>query len=315
VSRALNHRPRIGEETASRIRRLAEELEYSPSLPARSLVTRDTATVGLVITCLSDPFLERLVEGVEDAARGDGYTVVLISSHRDAEHERAVVQALYDRRVTGIIVTGSQIDAGYLRLTERFRVPVVLINCPGYPHSVSTDNELGGHLAAKHLVELGHRRIAYVTNPLGSGTDLARLTGLRSVLSEHDIPPDDVLIAEGDGSLAGGARGMRNLLARPSPPTGIICFNDMTAMGAIHALVAANRSVPADCSVVGFDDLELGAYYCPPLTTVRQPAFRLGQRAMRLLLALVQGRGEAKPEILPAELVVRHSTAAAPRAA
>lgn len=312
VSRALHHHPRIGKETAARIRQLAHDLEYSPSLPARSLVTQDTATVGLVITYASDPFLGRLVRGVEDAARGKGYSVYLISSHRDADREEAVFHSLYERRVSGIIVTGSQIDAGYLELCERFPMPVVLINCPEYPFSVSSENRKGGNKAAKHLVELGHRRIAYVSNPQSRGTDLDRLEGCQSILARHGIPFQGSLIVEGDGSLAGGAQAMRELLAQPLPPTAVICFNDMTAMGAIHALSEANRQVPRDCSVIGFDDLELGAYYCPPLTTVRQPAYRLGQRAMRILLALVQGRGETPAEVLPAKLVVRKTTAPVP---
>jgi DNA-binding LacI/PurR family transcriptional regulator len=312
VSRALHNHPRISKETATRIRRLAEELKYTPSLPARSLVTHDTATIGLVITYASDPFLGPLVHGVEDAARGKGYSVFLISSHRDAEREQDIVHSLYERRVTGIIVTGSQIDAGYLQLCERFPVSVVLINCPDYPFSASTDNQKGAYQAAEHLVALGHRRIAYVSNPHSRGTDLDRLTGYKVSLAEHGIPFDDVLTVEGDGSLRGGAQAMQKLLALSQPPTAVTCFNDMTAMGVIHALSRANRKVPRDCSVIGFDDLELAAYYCPPLTTVRQPAYRLGQRAMRILLALIQGRAEVQAEVLPAELVVRETTASAP---
>ena len=315
VSRALHNNPRISEETGNRIRLLAKELEYSPSLPARSLVTHDTATIGLVITYASDPFLGRLVHGVEDAAQGNGYLVFLISSHRDADLEQDVIHSLYERRVTGIIVTGSRIDAGYLQLRDRFPVPVVLINCPDYPFSVSTDNRKGANEAAEHLVELGHRRIAYVSNPHSRCTDLDRLAGCKMVLDEHGILFDDVLVVEGDGSLQGGAQAMQKLLALPQPPTAVICFNDMTAMGAIHALSQANRRVPRDCSVIGFDDLELASYYCPPLTTVRQPTYRLGQRAMRILLALIQGRRELEAEVLPARLVVRETTALVPPAA
>ena len=315
VSRALSNHPRISEETAARIRRLAKELGYTPSLPARSLLTHHTATIGLVITYASDPFLGRLVHGVEDAARGNGYSVYLISSHRDTDREQDILHSLHERRVTGIIVTGSRIDAGYLQLSERFPVPVVLINCPDYPFSVSTDNLRGAYQAAEHLVDLGHRRIAYVANPHSRGTDLDRLAGYKMALADHGIPTDEWLTVEGDGTLQGGVLAVQQLLALSQPPTAIFCFNDMTAMGVIHALSRAKRKVPPDCSVIGFDDLELAAFYCPPLTTVRQPTYRLGQRAMRILQELIQGRREVQTEVLPAELVVRETTASVPRPA
>ena len=312
VSRALHRHPRIGKETASRIRHLADELGYSPSLPARSLVTRDTTTIGLVITYPSDPFLGRLVQGVEDAALGNGYSVFLISSHRDANREERVFKSLYERRVTGIVVTGSQIDAGYLELRERFPVPVVLINCPDYPFSVSADNRAGACEAAGHLLDLGHRRIAYVANPYSYGTNLDRFTGFKMVLAERGIPLDEGLMVEGDGTLEGGARAGQQLLALSQPPTAVLCFNDMTAMGVIHAFSCAKREVPRTCSVIGFDDLELAAYYCPPLTTVRQPTYRLGQGAMHMMLQLIQSGSALQSELLPAKLVVRETTGLAP---
>ena len=312
VSRALHHHPRISEATATRIRRLAREMDYTPSLPARSLVTRHTATIGLVITHASDPFLGRLVIGVEETAQAKGYSVFLSSSYRNADHERKVIRDFHERRVTGIIVTGSQIDAGYLQLRERYPLPIVLINCRDYAHSVSTDNLAGAQQAIEHLVQLGHRRIAYVSNYRSYRTDLDRLDGYKAVLAKHDIPVDQALLVEGDGTLEGGLNSMRQLLALSRPPTAVFCFNDVTAMGVLRGLNAAGVQVPHDCSVIGFDDLDMAAYYCPPLTTVRQPSYRLGQRAMRMLLQLIQGREDVEAEVLPAELVVRETTGPVP---
>ena len=312
VSRALHHHPRISEATATRIRRLAREMDYTPSLPARSLVTRHTATIGLVITHASDPFLGRLVIGVEETAQAKGYSVFLSSSYRNADHERKVIRDFHERRVTGIIVTGSQIDAGYLQLRERYPLPIVLINFSDYPHSVSTDNLAGARQGVEHLVQLRHRRIAYVSNCRSYRTDLDRLDGYKAALAKHDIPVDQALHVEGDGTLEGGLGSMRQLLALSRPPTAVFCFNDVTAMGVLRGLNAAGVQVPHDCSVIGFDDLDMAAYYCPPLTTVRQPSYRLGQRAMRMLLQLIQGREDVEAEVLPAELVVRETTGPVP---
>lgn len=313
VSRALHSHPGISAETGDRIRLLAEEMGYTPSLPARSLVTRDTATIGMVITHASDPFLARLVVGVEECARSEGYAVFLSSSYRDAEREQEVIRSFHERRASGVIVTGSQIGTGYLELSQRFPLPIVLTNCSGYPYSVSTDNQAGAQQAVEHLVHSGHRRIAYVSNQRSSRTNRERLAGYRAVLREHAIPVDDDLVLEGDGTLEGGARAAQQMLASSQPPTAVFCFNDMAAIGVIHAFNRADYRVPHCCSVVGFDNLELAGYYCPPLTTVRQPSYEIGRRAMRMLLKLIQGREEVQAEILPAELVIRETTGPASR--
>lgn len=308
VSRALHHHPRISEETASRIRRLAEELGYTPSLPARSLVTRNTATIGLVVTHPSDPFLGRLVLGVEDTAQHKGYSVFLSSSCRNAERDQEVIRAFHERRATGVIVAGSQIDSECAALHDRFPLPIVLINYPLYPHSVSTDNLAGSRQAVEHLVQLGHRRIAFVANPRSYLSNLNRLSGYKATLAEHGIPVDEDLIVEGDGGLTGATKAMESLLGLQEPPSAVFCFNDMTALGVLHSLRCAGLRIPEDCSVIGFDDLELASYYCPPLTTVRQHRYQLGQRAMLMLLALIEGSTEVQAEVLPAELIVRETS-------
>ena len=297
---------------ADEVRRLAEEMGYTPSVLARSLVTQDTATIGVVLTSVSDPFVGQLVVGVEDVAHRLGYSVFIGSSYRDADLETQVVRSFYERRASGIIVTGSQIDLGYVELCKRFLLPVVLINCPAYPHSISTDNSAGARAAVEHLVQLGHRRIAYVANPLSYNANLQRLAGYRAVLAEAGLERDGSLIVEGDGGVAGGAEAMQQLLAPPRPPTAVFCFNDMTAVGVMYTLALAGLQVPHDCSVVGFDDLELAAYFCPPLTSVRQPRRLMGERAMEMLLALIDERGTPRAEILPTELVVRRTTGPVP---
>lgn len=312
VSRALHADPRISEETTALVHRLAQELGYTPSLAARNLVTQQTNTIGVVISYISDLFVGDLVTGVEQAARNHGYSVLVISSYRDAKREEEAVQSLHERRTAGIIVTGSQIDEGYLERPYRLSQPIVLINCPRYPYSISTNNLAGARDAVSHLVQMRHRRIAYIANPSSQQTSLDRLAGYEAILSEHGLPLDKELVVEADGTLAGGRRAGRRLLAQSRPPTAIFCFNDLTAIGALCAISEAGLRVPADCSVIGFDDLEVAAYCCPPLTTVRQHREQLGQHAMNMLHQLIQGRDDVQPEILPTDLVVRETTGPVP---
>lgn len=312
VSRALSDHPRISQETKTRICRLAKDMGYTPSLLARSLVTQDTATIGVVITSVSDPFLAHLVTSIEKVAQEQGYSVFMSSSYLDRDRELEAVSAFHGRRTSGIIVIGSQVDTGYLQLRDRFPLPVVLTNCRTWPHSVSTDNPTGARRATEHLVQLGHRRIAYIANQRSPRSNLDRLKNYQQVLAASGIPVDNDLIIEGDGTLRGGSAAAQILLSRTQPPTAVFCFNDMTAIGVLSGLHQARVRVPEEMSVVGFDDVESAAHCYPPLTTVRQPTDLMGQRLIHMLLALIQGQEDVGPEVLPAKLVIRDSTGPSP---
>ena len=312
VSRALSDHPRISTETKGRIRGLAEEMGYTPSLLARSLVTQDTATIGVVITSVSDPFLAHLVTSIEEVAQEQGYSVLMSSSYLDPDRELEVVGAFHGRRTRGIIVIGSHIDTGYLQMRDRFPLPVVLTNCRTYPYSVSTDNTAGARRAVEHLVQLGHRRIAYIANWRSRRSNFDRLQSHQQVLAANGIPVDEDLIIEGDGTLRGGSVAAQILLSRSQPPTAVFCFNDMTAIGVLSGLQQARIRVPEEMSVVGFDDVEFATHCYPRLTTIRQPTNLMGQRLIHMLLELIQGQEDVGPEILPAELVIRESTGPPP---
>ncbi len=315
VSRALNDHPRISAITRERVQKLAQELGYTPSALARGLVTRQTTTIGVVISSASDPFIAPLVAGIEELAHNNGYSVFLCSSHLDRERELTAVRSFYERRASGVIVIGSQVDEGYLKLRDRFPLPIVLINCRTYPYSIASDNSDGARQAVEHLMRLGHKRIAYIANPSSCGTNRDRFIGYKQVLDREAIPLDQDLIVESDGTPKGGNRAVERLLALAHYPTSFFCFNDMTAIGVICALRKAGLQVPRDKSVVGFDDLDLAPYYCPPLTTVRQPTYQMGQRAIQTLLGLVQGKDDLGPEILPCKLIVRETTGPIPASA
>jgi len=307
VSRALSDHPRISRETKERIRRLATEMGYSPSAVARSLVTKRTRIIGLAVGWVSDPFLTELVRGVEDTATVDGYTVFLSSFYDQPHREKEVLSTFHERRVDGIIVQSSHLYADHHALLAQFNSPVVLINAPDYVHSVSTDNVHGGRLATDYLLSLGHSRIGYLAAARGGRTNEHRLEGYKEALRERGIAFDAALVVQGDGYAAGGKAAMGKLLALPAPPTAVFCFNDLTAMGAAQAIREAGLRVPDDISLVGFDDIELATYFYPPLTTVRQPAYELGRRAMGMVLALLADGNQVPNVVLKGELIVRES--------
>jgi len=312
VSRALSNHSRISQKTKEHVRRIAKEMEYTPSLLARSLVRQDTATIGVVITSVSDPFLTNIVTSIEEVAQEQGYSVLLSSSYLDPKRELEVVSSFHGRRTRGIIVIGSQIDTGYLHMRDRFPLPIVLTNCPIYPYSVCTDNLTGARQAVEHLVKLGHRRIAYIANRCSPRSNMDRLTSYKQVLEAEMIPVDEDLIIEGDGTLQGGSAAAQTLRSRTQPPTAVFCFNDMTAIGVLSGLRQTETRVPEQMSVIGFDDVEFAAYCHPPLTTVRQPTDLMGQRLIHMLLTLIRGQEDVKSEILPGEMVVRESTGPPP---
>jgi DNA-binding LacI/PurR family transcriptional regulator len=307
VSRALSDHPRISLETKKRIRRLATEMGYSPSAVARSLVTQRTSIIGLAMAWVSDPLLAQVVRGIEDTALEHGYTVILSSFYGEPDREKEVLSTFRERRVDGIIIKSSCLDTYPHSLLSQFGLPIVLINRPEYIYSVSTNNLHGGRLATEYLLDLGHSRIGYIAAEIGRRTNLDRLKAYKEALQERGIAFDPTLVAMGDGYARGGKEAMCRLLTLPSPPTAVFCYNDLTAIGAALAVREAGLQVPGDISLVGFDDIELTTYCHPPLTTVRQPAYKLGHRAMKMVLALMVDGQEATSVMLEGELVVRQS--------
>lgn len=316
VSRALQNSPLVNAQTAAKIRKIADEAGYRASAVARGLVTRRTRTIGLVVTTVADPFASEVVCGVEQTANDNGYSVFLADSNADPVREKKVVQAFAERRVDGIIVTSSRVGALYLPLLSEMMVPIILVNdqYPGaFVHSVMIANFEGMRSAAAHLVQLGHRRIAYLGDEFGYQSDTERLAGYRYALDAAGIPEMAELVVRGDGKPEAAMRAMEKLLALGSPPTAVCCYNDMSALGAMRQIRIRGLGVPEDISVVGFDDLFFASYTQPPLTTVRQPMRRMGQLAMDHLIKLMSDEESAVQVKVDTELVVRESTAKARR--
>jgi DNA-binding LacI/PurR family transcriptional regulator len=323
VSRALSDSPLVRDETKVRIQHLAREMGYSPDALARSLVVGRTLTVGIVVTSIADPFIAEIVQGIERLALDLGYSVILASSDGEPEREIAAVEMLRTKRVDGVIVTSSRVGALYQEHLDRLGVPVVLVNSHSrqagrYTYSISLDNRHAGSLAAQHLVQLGHRRIAYVCGPADhahqrGSDDLERVAGYRDALYRAGISHDRALIVPGTGSAEGGEKALPALLSLEDTPTAAFCYNDMTAIGLLRAARHRGVMVPQDLAVVGLDGIDLASYVSPSLTTVAQPITRMGRGAMKMVLKLMENgdphSGDVSDLVFQGHLVVRESTA------
>lgn len=313
VSRALRNSPLVNRETGDLIRRIAEDAGYRPSAAARSLVTRRTHTIGVVVTTISDPFVADVVSGIEDAAEAQGFSVFLANSHAEPAREKRVVRSFEERRVDGIIVTSSRVGSLHVSMLSQMEVPVVLLNNQHdneAAHSVMIDNHGGSFAATQHLTGHGHRRIGYIGDRLGYQSDSERLAGYRAALEAAGIEFDEALVARGDGKPEGAREALGQLLSLARKPTGIFCYNDMSALGVMHEAGKRGLHVPEDLSLVGFDDLYISQYLNPPLTTVRQPMAGMGRMATETLLRLI-AREPAPPVVtVRGELIVRESVCA-----
>ncbi len=315
VSRALSYSPLVRGETAERIRLIAASLGYRPSAIARSLATKKTRTIGVVVTSIADPFIADVVSGIEETANDHGYSVFLANSNANPDREVKVVHSFHERRVDGIIVTASRVGALYMPLLSGLKIPIVLINNqhPDAPdefiYSVMIDNIKASTLVMKHLIGLGHRRIAYIGDQAGFQSDTERFAGYRQSLAFAGYPFLPELVVHGNGKPEGGRQAMEKLLSLPTPPTAVFCYNDMSALGALRALYGHGINVPDDISLVGFDDLAIASYTSPLLTTVGQPKQQMGRMAMETMLKLISGVDTKANIKVDGELIIRESTA------
>lgn len=303
--------------TRERVLAAAAELDFQPNLLARALVTARTFTLGAIVHDIADPYFGELVRGLEDAARLRGYQVFVCSSDRDADRELEYVQGLLARRVDGMIFAGGGIqDAAYatqLRLIlDRFRErggAVVALSPHGYPgYSVRPNNRDGALQMTRYLLELGHRRIAFINGPGHLRTSTVRLGGHRKALEEAGVVYDPSLTERGGFTIDGGAAATAAVLERSPGATAFFAANDLMAIGVLAELRTRGVAVPSEISVAGFDDIEIARHANPPLSTVRLPLYRIGHSGATL--AMDHLAGEAVRSItLPAELVVRGSTA------
>lgn len=314
VSRALRDSPLISVEVRERVQLLAREMGYVPNAIAQSLKQRRSNTIGLIVTSIGDPFYADVTRGIEETARPAGMSVFLSATYNDGEQELAVIETFHRRKVDGMIIVSSRIAQNVEHL-RRLAVPAVLVNYEAHPghqmlHSVQVDDFAGASLAVGHLLALGHRRIGYLGIANRPSSNERRRAGYSAALVAAGLPADPALsVVAGPGpddDVQIGSAHLPRLLAAGA--TAALCYNDMLAVGALMACRERGVEVPQQFSVAGFDDVALAQYVTPALTTVAQPRRELGDRAMRTVLDLIEGRPTHNLVLAPT-LTVRASTA------
>lgn len=313
VSRAVNDKPGVGPELRQRIMALAEEMGYRPNHIARGLATRQTATIGLVVPDIANPFFAQMARGAEDAAFEAGYNLFLINTAEDRGREEAALESLLQKEIDGIILCSSRLPGDELQESVSRFPAVVLVNrdLPAPADNVAllnVNDELGARLAVQHMVASGRQRIAFVAGPATSISGQRRVDGYRAALKTAGLTFDPEMLEHCAPTTAGGANGAAAILARRPKVDAILAFNDLVAFGVIQACEQIGREVPGQLAVIGFDDVPLAEIMRPQLTTLHVNLTQIGRLAMQTLLGAISGEDSVMPSYqLDPELMVRES--------
>jgi LacI family transcriptional regulator len=311
VSRALNRSGPVREETRHRIEDAVRALRYRPNSAARSLITRRTRMLGVLLPDLHGEYFSELIRGIDQAAQASGYHLLVSSSHDNAEDFEFALQGMHGR-LDGLIVMAPKVDGAVLKDLLPTNLPIVLLNSADAGlecDSLRIDSFDGARAVVEHLASHGHRRIGIINGPAENFDARERLRGYRAALESAGLAGDEQLEVAGDFTGSAGYRGANQLLSVTPRPTAIFAANDASALGALSALRKAGMVMPDEMALAGFDDIASTQYTMPPLTTVRGPLTQLGGRAVARLAEAVTGAGgmATQRELLPAVLVVRRS--------
>jgi len=313
VSRVINNRPDVRDTTRERIQKVIDETGYRPSHIARSLATARTATIGLVVPDISNPFFSALARGAEQAASANGYTILLCNTGEDASREIEVLNMLHERYVDGVIVCGLRQEEAPLQTALSQFQAVVLVNRRleeiSFP-AVLVDDLLGGYLATQHLIKMGHTAIGFMAGPITSYSGIKRLQGYEQALAEAGIEPEDDWVQHCFPTVEDGEKAAHLLLDAHPELSALFCYNDLVALGVLRYCAASGRRVPEDLAIAGFDDIMLASVVSPALTTCHVPREKLGTLAVLMLLDCINEAVNGCDQVMiKPTLVVRASTA------
>jgi len=314
VSRALNRPEMVHPATREKILAIVEDLGYAPNPFAQGLSTGKTRLIALIVPTLNNSFFGQLADGCQSFLTPEGYNLIIYSFEEYGQKESDLIQEIDQRLVEGLILSGSgfYLDT-YQDILQKIKVPVVLVeNLPEATDisSVYIDDTAGMAMAAQYLINQGHKQIGIIAGPEKMLTTDRRINAVRKVFKDYQINLNDRHIVYGEyASLASGAESLQRLMKSKRPPTAILAFNDILAIGALKAAIQLGLRIPEDLAVIGFDDIPMAAYYSPALSTIHSPSLELGKHAARLLLEkLHDSSAPIKKVLLPVELILRETT-------
>jgi LacI family transcriptional regulator len=318
VSRTINHVPTVDPQLAKRVWKVIDELGYYPNTQARALVSGRSRIFGLVVSEITNPFFPEIVQVFEDIAVENGYEILLVSTVHDPKRMDTSVRRMIERRVDGVAVMTFGMEDLLLQDPKFRNVPLVFIDVgPDLPRisNIKIDYRHGIRQAVQHIAALRHQKIAFISGPKDLKSAKARVTAFEQSMQEIGMEIDPGMIVEGDHTIEGGTRATEILMKLEEPPTAVLCSNDLTALGVMHACYEKNIEIPKSLSLVGYDDIRLARFMLPPLTTVQMSQSDLARIAFNALLTEVQREEPLKhgaEYVLQTSLVLRDSTALAP---
>ncbi|MFZ5809906.1 MAG: LacI family DNA-binding transcriptional regulator [Chloroflexota bacterium] len=316
VSHVLNQTRFVNEHTRQKVLQAVEELGYRPSSIARSLVSKRTKTVGLLISDVGNPFYPDVILGVEEIALANDYSIFLCNTNYDLTRAMKFIQTIIDKSVDGVLFMSSSMTMEMVEEVTRNQIHAVVLdwqamNLEEMASTITINFETGIFQAIRHLAENGHRNIAHISGPLELWTAQVRKNAFQKALQQHGIDPTSATIIEGDLRIEGGRLALEKLLQLSPRPTAVFAANDLMALGVVWAARNWGLTLPEDLSVIGLDDIDLASKVTPPLSTVAMPRNEIGKLAMRMLLEQIEmGEQAAKQKIsIDTAFVLRQSTA------
>jgi LacI family repressor for deo operon, udp, cdd, tsx, nupC, and nupG len=310
VSRVFSDPDAVSDKTKQIVLDAADELNYELNVLARNLRKMKTEIIMVILPDISNPFFSKIVRGIESVAMENNYKILLGDTKNDLVLEKEYLKNLDQKYADGVISLTARIDSKLIReISEKYNMVLACeyIDEASVP-TVSIDNVEGAYKATKHLINLGHKRIAHISGPKNVILSQDRLKGYKKALSDHNIKIDGDLINEGDFGYKSGYKNMSKLLKLDKAPTAVFADSDQMAIGAIKAIKSHGLKVPDDFAVVGFDNIEIASIYEPSLTTVCQPMYEIGVKAMQLLLDILEKKERENIKIkLESKLIIRDS--------
>jgi DNA-binding LacI/PurR family transcriptional regulator len=314
VSRTINNSPAVSERLAKRVWQAIEQLNYFPNTHARSLVSGRSRILGIIVENITNPFFPELIQSFEEIAVAHGYEILVSSSNGDPAILTSCVRRMLERKVEGVAVLSFGAEEPVLDQLMHRNIPMVLAEFRLDDPKVSTillDYSTGIHAAVRHLIALGHSRIAFLAGPHKLHSAITRENNFRTAMQDIGLSAQKKWVIECDHTLKGGVAGFAQLQALPTRPTAILCSNDMTAIGVLRAAYMAGLRVPDDLSVIGLDDIDFAEFTLPPLTTIRLSRADLARAAFEALRLQAEDAANPKMQrefLVSTSLVVRGST-------